>query len=382
MIFINIDDNRFSVKLANKSVKVTSDKCNSDTKNSESTKCYNIKQASRFLTYKVKKARSINCLFDSILSTELKPILTNKPTEQESKTNSYESTSSLSSMSSFSMCSSSNLNTDKKKKYASCEGFDLNEPELNSFKSQMDKNERYPSKDTSNIDEKIIRHPALVKQNLKSKSYDLINDLDRVEVSTHKSEAKQSFRFKKNSKHQMKSSLLMQNDDFISSKTAQIQMNRIYWNSTDNLSSNHLKKSATKQNKYFSKKYVPGRGGRGAASSPPPPICISANGLLNPPPSTKKTLIASSNWTNAEHMPHIRENNVVTRNKHDEIFNYNYNYLIIKDTSQRRHSDRNLIDLNSSYAQINPAVFLKNIEMHQMSNRQLNLFCSRNNRAC
>ena len=371
MSYFNIDDNRFSVKFANnKSVKVTSDKCNPVTKNTESTKCYNIKQASRFLTYKVKKARSINCLFDSILSTELKPILTNKQAEHELKTNS--SMSSLSSVSSFSMCSSSNFVSDKRKKYASCEGFDLNEPLSNSFKSQMDTNVRHPLKDTSNIDEKIIRHPALVKQNLKSKSYDLINDLDRAEAPTHKSEAKQAFRFKKNSTHQTKSSLPMQDEDFINSTTARTEVNRIYWNSIDNLSSNHLKKSATKQMhaKCFAKKYVPGRGGggRGAASSPPPPICISANGLLNPPPSTKKALIAS-NWTNAEHMPHISEK-------------YKYNYLIIKDTSQRRHSDRNLIDLNSSYAQLNPAVFLNKIELHQMSNRQLNLFCSRNNRAC
>jgi len=139
-------------------------------------------------------------------------------------------------------------------------------------------------------DEKITRHPALVKKCLESKSYDLIREQNKDENLSNNNKRHtiylDSFKAKTKINSYLNEKLIKRGESNLQSVTNVDRDLINFSEQKDRLFSNHL----YQQNKPKSIKKMFTRQTRNRNVSPPPPIKISPNGLLSPPPhsSVKK----------------------------------------------------------------------------------------------
>jgi hypothetical protein len=185
------------------------------------------------------------------------------------------------------------------------------------------------------IDEKILRHPALIKQNFKSKSVEQLtdpnNNNNNILFKPVNKEIKP--KYKKNNSNQLNNELDLNSERM---KTSTINSYKLKKLSTQ-------KSISSRPNVYAKRR-----------SSPPPPISLSPNGLLAPPPlpppsnnlsinltpkiyyHRKTNSLASSAITSANNSapsklyPQSKNSN----NQDENVESQNYNNLFLKKNSK------------------------------------------------
>jgi hypothetical protein len=155
----------------------------------------------------------------------------------------------------------------------------------NNFISEIEINRLEPVKSNLVIellkDEKILRHPALVKKCLESKSYDLIREQNKDEnLNKRHTIYLDSFKAKTKINSYLNQKLNKRGESNLQSVTNVDRDLINFSENKDRLFSNHI----YQQNKPKSIKKMFTRQTRNRNVSPPPPIKISPNGLLSPPP--------------------------------------------------------------------------------------------------
>ena len=237
------------------------------------------------------------------------------------------------------------------------------------------------------LDEKITRHPALVKQNLKSKSYDIFETFNS-EKSFSKSSEEKNFskpKYRKNSKlanvyrpinnEECEVKSISSNSN--TSNNSLNDPNRLKVATVNNYK---MRKMSTHKSLTRSVAYAKCR-----SKSPPPPISLSPNGLLAPPPvppnssipsivSSKVPLFKKSSQAYAKPIlkersimnsnndtapsalyPHSRIGNVPSNQNENEFYSnnnnkshninlidlQNYNHLYVKKINSENNNSRN-----------------------------------------
>lgn len=240
------------------------------------------KRVNRFKTYRITKSKSTNCLLDQC---HIKSILVKK----ENANNSNDNVNS----------SSFDINKDN----------DYEDPRFNQAPQVNRKSEEYLGKHEPTqqkedvIDEKIVRHPALIDkrwrshETLEDSSYDYSYPGGKVDrVRDYEKKPSAFTIYKKNASYIREKS---KRTEFLDSYSiayvqkglaASSSKKKLYKSSYDVSMEKRVKKLQLKKSSAISAygrcgsgKYVPGTRFKGKCS-PPPPVHISANGLISPPP--------------------------------------------------------------------------------------------------
>lgn len=248
------------------------------------------------------------------------------------------------------------------------------------------------------IDEKILRHPALVKQNLKSRSVDLFESEESNLENNLKKQTPTKTKYRKNSKLIHNTNQKQTNQDEVSPQENK-RISTLSTMSNENklkiaTVNNYKIKKLTTQKPTNNRQIVYSKCYKRQSRSPPPPISLSPTGLLAPPPPplpSPNSLSSLKLFSNSQHylQPISRGNSEVECSTKTTTYNHliknenelrastnensNYNHLYVKKIND---SEKRV----NTYSNVKARFFIEQNENLLVVSSKLSALSGENNR--